>query len=382
MQNCAPPPQRAPERLNPSQHARGHENALFASFNPVPNTYAYTVLKAGGFEFLALLLKENRLFELRDNRLPTSVPARATTCLFVNTSKLVLSLCPLFPEGSNERETLPQFVHFLPQLLHAQGLRPQDIESSSQLIAQGKWRHVWQLALAQAARLRAKCEQNPETARQRSLDEKAKYDLKCANAGNLTKACKIVCQGMTPACSDDTVHKLRDLHPERSMDLNLENLPTPESLTAFWDSEDGMALKNKWFSVKNAQKYFHTCQALGAADIDGWRGREHALYLFMNNDTELHQLILDELIFPYIMGEFLPQFLPELAGGASCLRFSRKMVAATDAPSVRMPLTRQHIDALQGRDGDGGSAYGRRRSVRRSINARGETRIFQRRSSR
>ena len=35
----------------------------------------------------------------------------------------------------------------------------------------------------------------------------------------------------------------------------------------------------------------------------------------MNNDDELHQLIIDELIFPYIMGEFLPQFLPELAGG-------------------------------------------------------------------
>jgi hypothetical protein len=83
--------------------------------------------RQGGFEFLALLLKENRLFELRDNRLPTSVPARATNCLFINTAKLVLSLCPLFPEGSNERETLHQFVHFLP---------------SSQLIARGKWRHV------------------------------------------------------------------------------------------------------------------------------------------------------------------------------------------------------------------------------------------------
>jgi hypothetical protein len=35
----------------------------------------------------------------------------------------------------------------------------------------------------------------------------------------------------------------------------------------------------------------------------------------MNNDAELHQLILDELIFPYIMGEFLAQFLPEIAGG-------------------------------------------------------------------
>jgi hypothetical protein len=68
------------------------------------------------------------------------------------------------------------------------------------------------------------------------------------------------------------------------------------------------------FSVTKVRKYFRTFQAL-EADIDGWRGREHVLSLFTNNDTELHQLILDELIFPYVMGEFLPQFLPELAGG-------------------------------------------------------------------
>ena len=62
-------------------------------------------------------------------------------------------------------------------------------------------------------------------------------------------------------------------------------------------------------------KIFSQLSALGAKDIDGWRGREHILYLFANNDTELHQLIIDELIFPYVMGKFLPLFLPELAGG-------------------------------------------------------------------
>ena len=77
----------------------------------------------------------------------------------------------------------------------------------------------------------------------------------------------------------------------------------------------GTALRNKFFSVTKVRKYFRTFQALGAADIDGWRGREHVLYLFTNNDTELHQLIIDYLIFPSVMGEFLPLFLPELAGG-------------------------------------------------------------------
>jgi hypothetical protein len=120
---------------------------------------------------------------------------------------------------------------------------------------------------------------------------------------------------MIPARSDDTVQKLRDLHPERSLTLNLENLPSPESLNVFWDWEEGITLRNKIFSVTKVRKYFRTFQALGAADIDDWRGREHVLYLFTNNDTELHQFILDELIFPYDTGEFLPQFLTELAGG-------------------------------------------------------------------
>jgi hypothetical protein len=115
----------------PPQHAQAHgpANALFSDFNPDPNTYADTVLKAGGFEFLAQLYQDQRLFELRDHRLPTSARAvRATTCLCVNTTKLVLSLCPLFPEGSKEREILRQFIHFLPQLLHAHGVRQSDIE--------------------------------------------------------------------------------------------------------------------------------------------------------------------------------------------------------------------------------------------------------------
>ena len=51
----------------------------------------------------------------------------------------------------------------------------QDVKSSSALIAQGKWRQVWSMALARAANLQAKREKNPSTARQRSTTEKAKY---------------------------------------------------------------------------------------------------------------------------------------------------------------------------------------------------------------
>jgi hypothetical protein len=45
-----------------------------------------------------------------------------------------------------------------------------------------------------------------------------------------------VCQVQIPACNDDDVQKLRDLHPERSLDLNL---PSPETLAALCDGEEG-----------------------------------------------------------------------------------------------------------------------------------------------
>jgi hypothetical protein len=92
--------------------------------------------------------------------------------------------------------------------------------------------------------------------RQRSTKEKAQYAHKCATAGNVSKSCKIVSQEQIPACNDDTIHKLRDLHPERSLGLNLDNLPSPEALDAFWDGEDGKVLWNKWFSVKKSSKIF------------------------------------------------------------------------------------------------------------------------------
>jgi hypothetical protein len=137
---------------------------LFAGLTPVPNTYAATVKQAGGFIFLDQFSRENHLFQLRDNRLPTSVPARNTHCLIVNTTKL----------------------DFLPQLLHAAGLRHQDVESSSVLIAQGKWTQVWSMALARAANLQANREKNPSTARQRFATEKAKYAPKCDTTGKVS----------------------------------------------------------------------------------------------------------------------------------------------------------------------------------------------------
>jgi len=46
------------------------------------------------------------------------------------------------------------------------------------MLAQGKWRPVWKLALAQAARLEAKRAAKSLTARPRSSEEKTGYAVK------------------------------------------------------------------------------------------------------------------------------------------------------------------------------------------------------------
>lgn len=157
----------------------------FAAFDPIRGSYADTVAKAGGLAFLAELFRENRLFELRDNQMPTSVPANCNTRkLLVNATKQVLGLCPLFPLGSDEREIMRAFAHYLPQLLHAQSLRHQDIQEACSLLSQGKWRQLWKQALDRAAAHRAKMEANPAVERQRSAKEKEAYAVKCATSGN------------------------------------------------------------------------------------------------------------------------------------------------------------------------------------------------------
>ena len=80
------------------------------------------------------------------------------------------------------------FARYLPQLLHARGLRHQDVQHACSLLSQGKWRELWGLALDRAAAQRAKTEANPAVERQRPAKEKEAYAIKCATSGNVSKA--------------------------------------------------------------------------------------------------------------------------------------------------------------------------------------------------
>ena len=191
----------APEQNHVADdQARDQSLALFEDLVTVPGTYADTVLKAVGFAFLAELSQDNRLFAPRDHYLPTSLPARITHRSICNATKLALSLFPLFPHGSEERAIMRRFVQFLPQLLHAEGLRHQDVEYCCAIFVQGKWRQLWDMAMARAKKSEDKKAKNPTIARSRSSKEKSQYAHRYATAGNLSKACKIVCKERTNSC--------------------------------------------------------------------------------------------------------------------------------------------------------------------------------------
>jgi hypothetical protein len=66
-----------------------------------------------------------------------------------------------------------------------------------------------------------------------------------------------------------------------------------------------------WFSTAKMHQYFRTRSPV-MVDIDDWHApRDHIAPLFFNNNTNLHCLIRECLIFPYLTGSFHPEFLEE-----------------------------------------------------------------------
>ena len=55
--------------------------------------------------------------------------------------------------------------------------------------------------------------------------------------------------------------------------------------------------------------------SLGAPDPDGWRGREHVLPLFLNDDTDAQERIIKHLILSYAIGDLHLSYLHDHACG-------------------------------------------------------------------
>ena len=65
----------------------------------------------------------------------------------------------------------------------------------------------------------------------------------------------------------------------------------------------------KHFSLKKIRHYLRNRKPLAAADVDGWRGREHLAWMFINDDTEFQELIRTEFLLLYLTNEFLQIYI-------------------------------------------------------------------------
>ena len=176
------------------------------------------------------------------------------------------------------------------QLLHylcSGGVRAQDMLAAMRKFRAGKWEQLWNESIKTADKIKAKKGRKPDQARMRTDREKDEYAQKCADAGNLSKANKIICQELLQACADDTIDKLRLLHPQGDLNFNREHWPSRDETRAFWAEERGLEIIEQHFSIDKIRKYFQRRPALGAPDIDGWRGREHIARLLTNKDEDL-----------------------------------------------------------------------------------------------
>ena len=270
----------------------------------------------GAFAFLAEKHRLGTSFELRDYPRPTSsdLTPELLSRLGIALDK-VLFMCDGFPVGSDERYILRHFAIVLPQLFFAFGTRPAHVSRAADLFDQGKWEKLWERVLKEGAKTRARTANNPRKAVLQPSAQRDRYSQRCARKGNLSKAATVLYKASVPACNEDTVERLRDLHPPGPLDFNKDFYPSTQQSAEFWESEDGRNIIEQAFSISNVRTHFRTRPALGAPDPDGWRGREHISWLFMNDDEDAQQRIITHLMLPYATGDFHPDYLHEHAGG-------------------------------------------------------------------
>ena len=124
-----------------------------------------------------------------------------------------------------------------------------------------------------------------------------------------------------PNADPTNIHLLRAKHPETAhpdrdpVRLSSRLWPRPQVLEEHWSSDAGIEFLDKWFSVAKICQYFRTRSPVTMPDIDGWHARDLIAPLFLNDNTELHNLIRRRLILPYLTGSFHSSFIEEYAGG-------------------------------------------------------------------
>ena len=225
-----------------------------------------------------------------------------------------LSLSDELRDGSIELYSM----HFMAtQLLHylsSSGVRAKDMLEALRKCRVGKWEQLRKESVKKADKIKAKKSAKPDQARMRT--ERRIHAEMCRRRQSLrAKANKIIRQELLQACADDTIDKLRLLHPHGDLNFKRDYWPLRAKKRAFWAREQGMEIIEQHFSVGKMSKYFQHRPALGAADIIGWRGREHIAKILTNKDSEFHHLFRKHIILPFLHDHVEPAHATQNAGG-------------------------------------------------------------------
>jgi len=138
---------------------------------------------------------------------------------------------------------------------------------------------------------------------------------KLARAGNFPKSCQAVCSDSTPSLGPHTLTKLQAKNPQGSVDFDKTFWPSAADMDALRQEDDWRRVADELFSVDNIRRYFARSPPLSAQDVDGWRPREHVVFLLSEDDEEFHNLIRKHMIMPFVLGNFYPGHSEEVAGG-------------------------------------------------------------------
>ena len=291
----------------------GH--SLFETFFP-QGSWGEILQKAGTFEFLTRKVLNGELYELRDHPMPTSSPPPALHGEMRDAIDVIVRLCTAFREDSIERLSLRIIgKKIFPHLIFAHGTAVAAVQDAIKKFRQGKWESLWKMAMTKAEQIRVKRDKHPNQPRARTDTQKDSYAQKCAKAGNLSKANQTICSELVPSCDENTLPQLQSLHPHGDLNFNRQHWPEEHMIRDYWASAEGQEVVDKHFSLKKIRQYFCKRKPLAAADVDGWRGREHLAWMFTNDDTEFQELIRSEFLLPYLTNEFLQIYAKENAGG-------------------------------------------------------------------